>query len=95
MSNDKSKKTLTDAEITTVRNTGRRAFLGAMGVAGVSAALVPVDASAQPITDADSEESRDQSGCGRGPGGVATGVSDEDNGNITDSFENGRGQPNC
>jgi hypothetical protein len=93
MSGDKKKTTLTDAEITTVQNTGRRAFLGAMGVAGVGAALVPVDASAQPITDTDIAEWTDSGGRGRGPGGVETGITDADIGTGQDQAGRGRGTP--
>jgi hypothetical protein len=93
------KTTLADAEITTVKNTGRRAFLGAMGVAGVSAALVPVDASAQQITDEDSGAwtggLTDSGGCGRGQGGVETGTTDADISPGQDLAGHGRGTPYC
>jgi hypothetical protein len=95
MSNDKKETTLTDAEIITVQNTGRRAFLGAMGVAGVSAALVPVDASAQQITDEDSGGWTDIGGCGRGQGGVETGTTDADIRPGEDQAGHGRGTPYC
>ncbi len=93
----KTKKTLTDAEITTDHPTGRRGFMGLMaagGVAGATATLTARPASAQ-VTDADNGLLIDSGGCGRGGGGINTGVTDADTGNITDSGGWGRGAPYC
>lgn len=102
MPDDKNKKTLTDAEITTGRPTAgasnRRGFMGlvgAAGAAGVGAALVPTGANAQ-VTDSDNGVWTDQGGCGRGSGGYRTGITDADNGSGgTDAGGYGRGAPYC
>jgi hypothetical protein len=94
---NKSKKTLTDTEITTTRPSGRRGFLGLMaagGIAGATTTLAGRPAHAQG-TDADNGAWVDSGGCGRGGGGVSTGVTDADSGNITDSAGWGRGAPYC
>lgn len=89
------KKTLTDAEITTDRRQSRRAMLGVMGAASVGAALFATGASAQ-MNDSDNGQWKDDAGCGRGNGGVRTGVSDADNGSLgTDAGGFGRGLPYC
>lgn len=97
MSENKTKKSLTDAEITTDRTTGvagRRGFMGLVGAAGAGAALVPTGASAQG-TDVDNGNWTDAGGCGRGTGGYSTGATDADNGNISDVGGYGRGAPYC
>lgn len=94
---DKKQNTLTDADITTDRPTGRRTFLGAMGAAGVGAGLVAAGAArAQSITDSDNGSWTDDGGCGRGSGGFYTGVTDQDDGSTgTDLGGQGRGRPYC
>jgi hypothetical protein len=97
MSSDDDKKTLTDADITTDRPTGRRGFIGLMaagGVAGAAASFTARPASAQG-TDVDNGAWTDAGGCGRGGGGISTGVTDADSGNITDAAGWGRGAPYC
>jgi hypothetical protein len=98
MSDNKTKKTLTDAEISTDRTAGvagRRGFMGLVGAAGVGAALVPTGANAQG-TDSDNGSWTDAGGCGRGSGGYATGATDADNGSGgTDAAGYGRGAPYC
>lgn len=98
MSENKTKKPLTDAEITTDRTTGvagRRGFMGLMGAAGVGAALVPTGATAQG-TDSDNGQWTDLASCGRGSGGYSTGITDADNGSLgTDAPGAGRGAPYC
>lgn len=94
MSND-DKKTLTDADITTDRPTGRRRFLGAMGAAGVGAALIPSHAKANE-TDGDNGEWTDTASCPRGSGGNETGFTDQDGGSLlSDLPGSGRGAPFC
>ncbi|HID68040.1 MAG TPA: twin-arginine translocation signal domain-containing protein [Roseibacterium sp.] len=96
-SDDTTKNTLTDADIITDRPTGRRGFMGLMavgGMAGAVTALTPRQVSAQG-TDADNGALTDDGGCGRGGGGVSTGVTDADSGNITDASGWGRGAPYC
>ncbi len=98
MSENKTKMTLTDAEIFTDRTktaTGRRGFMGLMGAAGVGAAFVPTSANAQ-VTDSDNGSWTDAARCGRGSGGYATGFTDADNGSGgTDAAGYGRGAPYC
>jgi len=99
MSSDdkKSPKRLTDSDIKTEQQTGRRGFLGMMavgGAAGATAALTGNPASAQ-STDVDNGNWTDAGGCGRGGGGLYTGMTDADNGNITDAGGYGRGAPYC
>ncbi|WP_224816823.1 hypothetical protein [Hasllibacter sp. MH4015] len=97
MSDDTKKHKLTDADITTEPRSGRRRFMGLMaagGVVGAASAITPRPASAQ-ATDADNGAWTDSGGCGRGPGGVATGATDADSGNITDAAGWGRGAPRC
>ena len=94
---NKIKKTLTDAEITTDHPTGRRGFMGLMaagGVAGAVATFAGRPASAQ-AADSDNGVFIDYGGCGRGGGGISTGVNDGDTGNITDARGWGRGPPYC
>lgn len=99
MSENKSRKTLTDAEITTDRSeapTGRRGFMGLMGAAGVGAALVSTGAQAQANTDSDDGRLADDGGCGRGLGGLRSGLTDGDNGTrYRDARGYGRGAPYC
>lgn len=102
MSEDKIKKTLTDADIVTDRPSDRRGFLGLMAAGGITAgavaaaAMVPGSAQAQSLTDSDNGTWTDSGGCGRGSGGVYTGVSDADNGSLgTDAGGYGRGAPYC
>lgn len=101
MSSDDHPKTLSDTDIVTdrpaARATGRRGFIGlvaAGGVAGAAASLAPQAASAQ-TTDTDNGAWADAGGCGRGGGGIATGLTDADTGNITDAAGWGRGAPYC
>ncbi|WP_224816822.1 twin-arginine translocation signal domain-containing protein [Hasllibacter sp. MH4015] len=102
MSSDHKKKTLTDTDISTDRakaqTSGRRGFMGLMaagGVAGAAATLTPREASAQG-TDSDNGAWTDAGGCGRGSGGVSTGLVDADNGSGgTDAPGFGRGAPYC
>ena len=103
MSNDTKtpKTTLTDGDITTERSaeqTGRRGFLGMMAVGGAAvgaAALTGSEASAQG-TDSDNGSWTDSGGCGRGSGGIYTGISDADDGSMgTDVGGYGRGAPYC
>lgn len=95
MSSKDTKKTLTDAEITTDHPTNRRTVLGVMGAAGVGAALMPTGVSAQTI-DSDNGSWTDDAGCGRGSGGYYTGISDADDGSTgTDLGGQGRGAPYC
>lgn len=96
MSNDDTKKTLTDADITTDRPTNRRAVLGVMGAAGVGAALIPAGVAEAQTIDSDNGTWTDDAGCGRGSGGFYTGVSDADDGSTgTDLGGQGRGAPYC
>lgn len=101
MSDDKIKKTLTDADIVTDRPQDRRGFLGLMAAGGIAAgagaaALVPGSAEAQSLTDSDNGSWRDRGGCGRGSGGYYTGITDRDNGSRgTDAGGYGRGAPYC
>lgn len=95
MSNDDKKRTLTDADITTEHPTGRRTFLGAMGAAGVGAALIPAVAKAQ-TADGDNGEWTDSANCPRGSGGNNTDVTDQDgDSNVSDFPGFGRGAPYC
>lgn len=83
-------KTLTDDDISTARP-ARRNVLGLMAVGGV-VALVPTTAQA---SDVDNGTWTDSGSCPRGGGGVYTGYTDRDNGNITDYGGYGRGAPYC
>jgi hypothetical protein len=99
MSSDdkKTPKTLSDGDIKTEHNAGRRGFLGMMavgGAAGAAAALSGGSAQAQ-ATDVDNGNWTDRGGCGRGGGGIYTALTDADNGNITDAAGYGRGAPYC
>ena len=103
MSSDdkKSKTTLSDSDITTDRSkadTGRREFLGMVAVGGAAAgaaALTGQQAQAQG-TDSDNGSWTDAAGCGRGSGGIYTGVTDADDGSLgTDAGGYGRGAPYC
>lgn len=98
MSDDKIKKSLTDADIVTDRPHDRRGFLGLMAAGGIAvgavAALVPGEAKAQD-TDRDNGTWTDVGGCGRGSGGYYTGISDADDGSMTDAGGYGRGAPYC
>lgn len=92
---DKKQNTLIDTDITTDHPKGRRAFIGAVGAAGVGAALVASGAKAQTI-DSDNGTWTDDAGCGRGSGGYYTGISDVDDGSTgTDLGGQGRGAPYC
>lgn len=82
-----------DSEIRTVRPTGRRRFLGLMA-AGGAAVLAGRPAAAQ-AADADSGTWTDPAACPRGAGGTYTGVTDADDGNVTDAGGYGRGAPTC
>lgn len=100
MSSDDTKKTpktLSDADITTSHDPGRRGFLGmaAVGAAAAGAAALPGSPASAQSTDADNGNWTDRGGCGRGGGGIYTGVTDADNGNITDAGGYGRGAPYC
>lgn len=94
----KTPKTLSDSDIKTEHQSGRRRFLGLMavgGAAGAAAALGTGRAQAQ-MTDSDNGSWADRAGCGRGSGGIYTGVSDADNGSGgTDAGGYGRGAPYC
>jgi hypothetical protein len=94
----KTPKTLSDSDIKTGHQSGRRNFLGLMavgGAAGAAAALAGGQAQAQ-VTDSDNGQWTDRGGCGRGSGGVYTGLTDADNGSTgTDSGGYGRGAPYC
>jgi len=103
MSSDdkKTKTTLTDGDITTDRsaaNEGRRGFLGMVAVGGAAAgaaALTGGQAQAQG-TDSDNGSWTDAGGCGRGSGGIYTGITDADDGSTgTDAGGYGRGAPYC
>lgn len=103
MSSDdkKIKTTLSDTDITTDRSaadSGRRGFLGMVAVGGAAAGVAALgagEASAQ-VTDSDNGSWTDRGGCGRGSGGIYTGISDADNGSRgTDAGGYGRGVPYC
>ena len=91
----KSKKaTLTDAEITTSRGFGRRAFL--LGTFGGTTALAGCVSTG--ITDADSGAYADPAGAGRGGTRIVTyrsGITDSDGGAYADPVGNGRGRRSC
>ncbi len=99
MSSDNRQKTLTDEQIVTDRPEGRRGFMGLMAAAGVAGAvgsLAPSETQAQALTDSDNGTWTDTGGCGRGSGGVYTGISDADDGSTgTDLGGHGRGAPFC
>jgi hypothetical protein len=93
----KTRQTLTDSDIKTERQAGRRGFLGLMalgGAAGAATALSGGQAQAQ-ATDVDNGNWTDRGGCGRGGGGLYTARTDADNGRITDQAGYGRGAPYC
>ncbi|MEJ6391115.1 hypothetical protein [Gymnodinialimonas ulvae] len=94
MSSGKKQKTLTDADISTVRPKGRRGFLGLMAAGGAAGAvaIIPTAAAA---SDADNGVWEDAASCPRGSGGTATGATDADTGAITDAAGQGRGAPYC
>lgn len=86
----KTNKTLTDADIQTVR-TSRRRFLGVAAAGGLSV-LIPTQAQA---ADGDTGAWIDAgTNCPRGPGGTYTNETDSDNGTHSDSSGYGRGRPN-
>jgi hypothetical protein len=88
--------TLTDDEIVTTSNKGRRRFLAMLGVGAVGAgALIGGvrPGKAQGATDQDSGNIPDQAGRGRGGSRGQTGLTDADNGNVTDNPGYGRGGP--
>ncbi|WP_071674402.1 hypothetical protein [Nioella nitratireducens] len=89
----KDQKSLTDADISTARP-ARRAFLGLMAAGGGAAivALTPTNAQA---ADIDNGSWTDNGACPRGSGGVYSGYTDSDNGNLTDAAGYGRGAPYC
>lgn len=93
----KTPKSLSDGDITTRQaNAGRRGFLGLLAVgSAAAAATLNSDAARAQSTDADSGAWTDDAGCGRGGGGLYTGVTDADNGNIQDAGGYGRGAPYC
>lgn len=96
-SDDETPKTLSDNQIRTVRRTGRRGFLGLVtlgGAAGAVSVLGAGESQAQ-STDIDNGNWTDRGGCGRGGGGLYTGITDADSGNITDAGGYGRGTPYC
>lgn len=86
----RSRRTLTDADITSQRP-ARRAFLGLMVASGAVAAM-PTTAQA---ADVDNGNWTDSGSCPRGNPGGYTGYTDHDNGRITDRGGYGRGQPYC
>ncbi|MBF9029512.1 hypothetical protein HKCCE3408_03810 [Rhodobacterales bacterium HKCCE3408] len=90
MTDDRTR--LTDEEIRTVRP-GRRRALGLMA-AGSALAFVGGTATAQ-AADADNGTWTDQASCPRGNGGTYTGLTDSDDGAITDAGGYGRGAPTC
>lgn len=97
MSSDDTKQSLFDTDIVTAPLAGRRGFLGlaaAGGAATAATALLPQRASAQG-TDIDNGAWTDSGNCGRGGGGIATGLTDADSGAITDAAGWGRGAPYC
>lgn len=95
MSHESSKpgKSLSEHDIVSKRsNLGRRAFIGIMTAGTAGAVLAPTQAAA---SDVDNGAWTDKGSCPRGGGGVLTGITDQDNGSITDSSEYGRGAPYC
>ncbi len=85
-----TRKTLSDADITTSRP-ARRAVLGLLAAGGFVAAT-PSQAQA---ADVDNGRWTDSGSCPRGGGGGYTGYTDSDNGRITDAGGYGRGRPYC
>ncbi|MGD1888777.1 MAG: hypothetical protein ACFB01_17000 [Cohaesibacteraceae bacterium] len=99
---------LRDDQIVTKRSVGRRAFLGIMTAGSVGAVLTPTSAVA---SDTDNGTWTDSGSCPRGYGTGFTdsdvgngadpvgwgysGVTDRDNGNISDAGGHGRGAPYC
>ncbi len=96
MAEDKQSKSLSDAEIVTGRPAGRRRFLGLMAVGGIAAGagtLIPTGSAH--AADIDNGTWIDRGSCARGPGGVWSGVTDSDDGAISDAAGHGRGAPYC
>ena len=89
MTDRKTAKTLTEAEIQIGRS-GRRRFLG-LAAAGGAVAMLPGQAQA---ADGDTGAWTDGATCPRGTGGTRTGYTDSDNGAISDRSGYGRGRPN-
>ena len=94
MSDDKTQKTLADADIVTERPKGRRGFLGLMAAGGAAGAVATIPTAAV-AADADNGVWNDSASCPRGSGGVSTGMTDADTGAITDTAGRGRGAPTC
>lgn len=93
---DKSKRTLTESDVSTKRGLSRRSLLlGAFGGATALSACVPSDGGVVVVgggvTDADSGNRTDAAGYGRGGYRGYTGITDSDNGNIVDAAGYGRG----
>lgn len=87
-----TRKTLSDSDITTSRP-ARRAVLGL--IAGGGAMAMTATAGQAQAADIDTGNYADNGSCPRGSGGGFTGVSDRDNGRITDRGGYGRGRPYC
>ena len=97
MSDNSKRRSLTDTEIKTQARYGRRSMLGMLGVGAAGSAMVLASGTgnqAQAV-DIDNGVWTDRGSCPRGSGGIWTGITDADNGNLTDPGGYGRGAPYC
>lgn len=87
--------TLDDDEIRTVRRAGRRRFLGLVALGGIASVGAGAGAASAQAADGDSGNQSDPASCPRGAPGTYTGLTDSDDGAITDLGGYGRGGTRC
>ena len=97
MTEDRKPKSLNDADIKTGRKVNRRSVLNMLGIGAAGSATLLASGTRNPAHAADIDNGAwtDRASCPRGTGGVWTGITDADNGNITDAGGYGRGAPYC